>query len=69
VFRTNAAIADQLTCVFVDPGLLRLGEAEEGVRLFRDHYNIPLVHVDPPKLQRWRIEWGVGNSIVSYRFC
>jgi GMP synthase (glutamine-hydrolysing) len=42
----HAAIADQLTCVFVDHGLLRLGEAEEVVRLFRDHYNIPLVHVD-----------------------
>jgi GMP synthase (glutamine-hydrolysing) len=42
----HAAIADQLTCVFVDHGLLRLGEAEQVVRLFRDHYNIPLVHVD-----------------------
>jgi GMP synthase (glutamine-hydrolysing) len=41
----HEAIDDQLTCVFVDHGLLRAGEAEEVVGLFRDHYNIPLVHV------------------------
>ncbi|MGE0750089.1 MAG: glutamine-hydrolyzing GMP synthase [Variibacter sp.] len=41
----HEAIGEQLTCVFVDHGLLRLGEAEEVVRLFRGHYNIPLVHV------------------------
>jgi GMP synthase (glutamine-hydrolysing) len=42
----HEAIGDQLTCVFVDHGLMRLGEANEVVCLFRDHYNIPLVHVD-----------------------
>ena len=42
----HEAIGDQLTCVFVDTGLLRLGEAEQVVSLFRDHFNIPLVHVD-----------------------
>ena len=42
----HEAIGDQLTCVFVDTGLLRAGEAEEIVRLFRGHFNIPLVHVD-----------------------
>jgi GMP synthase (glutamine-hydrolysing) len=42
----HEAIADQLTCVFVDHGLLRMGEAEEVVALFRDSYNIPLVHVE-----------------------
>ena len=42
----HEAIGHQLTCVFVDHGLLREGEAAEVVRLFRDHYNIPLVHVD-----------------------
>src|SRR5207253_2836952 len=42
----HEAIGDQLTCVFVDHGLLRLGEAEQVVALFRDHYNIPLVHVE-----------------------
>ena len=38
--------AEQLTCVFVDHGLLRQGEAEQVVSLFRNSYNIPLVHVD-----------------------
>ncbi len=37
---------NQLTCVFVDHGLLREGEAEQVVSLFREHYHIPLVHVD-----------------------
>src|SRR6266853_5427782 len=40
----HEAIGDQLTCIFVDTGLLRLGEAEQVVRLFRGHYNIPLIH-------------------------
>ena len=42
----HEAIGERLTCVFVDHGLLRQGEAEEVVRLFRDHYNIPLHHVE-----------------------
>jgi GMP synthase (glutamine-hydrolysing) len=42
----HEAIGDQLTCVFVDHGLMREGEAQEVVSLFRGHYNIPLVHVD-----------------------
>ncbi|MGH6701998.1 MAG: glutamine-hydrolyzing GMP synthase [Bradyrhizobium sp.] len=42
----HEAIGDQLTCVFVDHGMLRLNEAETVVDLFRHHYNIPLVHVD-----------------------
>ena len=42
----HEAIGDQLTCVFVDHGLMRLGEAEQVVSLFRNHYNIPLVHKD-----------------------
>jgi GMP synthase (glutamine-hydrolysing) len=42
----HEAIGDQLACVIVDHGLLRQGEAEEVVRLFRGHYNIPLIHVD-----------------------
>src|SRR5499433_3613624 len=42
----HEAIGEQLTCVFVDHGLLRLGEAEKVVSLFKGHYNIPLVHVD-----------------------
>ncbi len=42
----HEAVGDQLTCVFVDHGLLRQGEAEDVVGLFRGHFNIPLVHVD-----------------------
>jgi GMP synthase (glutamine-hydrolysing) len=42
----HEAIGDQLTCVFVDHGLLRQGEAEEVVGLFRGHFNIPLGNVD-----------------------
>jgi GMP synthase (glutamine-hydrolysing) len=42
----HEAIGEQLTCVFVDHGLLRLAEAQKVVSLFRDSYNIPLVHVD-----------------------
>ena len=42
----HEAIGDQLTCVFVDHGLMRLGEAKQVVSLFRDHYHIPLVAVD-----------------------
>ncbi len=42
----HEAIGDQLTCVFVDTGLLRFGEAKEVVDLFRGHFNIPLIHSD-----------------------
>ncbi len=42
----HEAIGEQLTCVFVDHGLLRLGEAQKVVALFRDSYIIPLVHVN-----------------------
>jgi GMP synthase (glutamine-hydrolysing) len=42
----HEAIGEQLTCVFVDHGLLRAGEAEQVVDLFRNHYNIPLIHAD-----------------------
>ena len=37
----HEAIGDQLTCIFVDTGLMRAGEADEVVTLFRGHYNIP----------------------------
>jgi GMP synthase (glutamine-hydrolysing) len=46
----HEAIGDQLTCVFVDTGLMRAGEPEEVVSLFRDHYNIPLVHSEASDL-------------------
>ncbi|HUK10682.1 MAG TPA: glutamine-hydrolyzing GMP synthase, partial [Stellaceae bacterium] len=46
----HEAVGDQLTCIFVDTGLMREGEAEEVVGLFRGHYNIPLVHRDASAL-------------------
>jgi len=42
----HEAIGDQLTCIFVDHGLLRQGEAEEVERTFRERFNISLVHRD-----------------------
>jgi GMP synthase (glutamine-hydrolysing) len=42
----HEAIGDQLTCIFVDHGLMRLDEGRQVVDLFRGHFNIPLVHVD-----------------------
>ncbi|MCC6887846.1 MAG: glutamine-hydrolyzing GMP synthase, partial [Hyphomicrobiales bacterium] len=46
----HEAIGDALTCVFVDHGLLRLGEAEKVMALFRGYYNIPLIHVEAEEL-------------------
>lgn len=46
----HEAIGDQLTCVYVDNGLMRTGESEQVVSLFRDKYNIPLIHRDATDL-------------------
>ena len=46
----HEAVGEQLTCVFVDHGLLRAGEADQVVSLFRGAYNIPLVHVEAETL-------------------
>ncbi|MEM8633547.1 MAG: glutamine-hydrolyzing GMP synthase [Pseudomonadota bacterium] len=46
----HEAIGEQLTCVYVDHGLMRQGESEQVVGLFREHYNIPLIHVDASDL-------------------
>ncbi|WP_350333790.1 glutamine-hydrolyzing GMP synthase [Coralliovum pocilloporae] len=46
----HEAIGDQLTCIFVDHGLMRMNEADQVVSLFREHYNIPLVHVDASEM-------------------
>jgi GMP synthase (glutamine-hydrolysing) len=46
----HEAIGDQLTCIYVDHGLMRLNESEQVVTMFRDQFNIPLVHVDAAKL-------------------
>lgn len=46
----HEAIGDQLTCVFVDHGLLRLNEAEQVAQMFRDHYNLNLIHANESDL-------------------
>ena len=46
----HEAIGDQLTCVFVDTGLLREAEADQVVGLFRERFNITLVHRDAADL-------------------
>jgi GMP synthase (glutamine-hydrolysing) len=42
----HRAIGDQLTCVFVDHGMMRLDEGEQVVHTFRDHFHVNLIHVD-----------------------
>ncbi len=56
----HEAIGDQLTCVFVDHGLLRLGEAEQVVAMFRDNYNLNLIHADESELFLGKLE-GVSD--------
>jgi GMP synthase (glutamine-hydrolysing) len=46
----HEAIGDQLTCIFVDHGVLRAGEAAEVVKIFRDQFNIKLIHRDASDL-------------------
>jgi GMP synthase (glutamine-hydrolysing) len=70
----HEAIGEQLTCVFVDHGLLRAGEAEDVVRLFGGHYNIPLIHTDMAELFLGRLDGVsdpeqkrkiIGNSFIE----
>ncbi len=56
----HEAIGDQLTCVFVDTGMMRKNEAEEVVSMFRDNYKIKLVHRDAANLFIDRLE-GVSD--------
>ncbi|MEE8214229.1 MAG: glutamine-hydrolyzing GMP synthase [Alphaproteobacteria bacterium] len=56
----HQAIGDQLTGVFVDTGLLRAGEAEQVLTVFRGNYNIPLIHKDAAELFLGRLA-GVGD--------
>ena len=42
----NKAIGDQLTCVYVDTGMMRKGESEQVISLFKEHYDMNLIHVD-----------------------
>ncbi len=46
----HEAIGDQLTCIYVDHGLMRAGESEQVVQTFRDRFNIKLVHRDASEL-------------------
>jgi len=60
----HEAIGERLTCIFVDHGLMRKSEALEVVRMFRGHYNIPLVHVDASDLFVGSLE-GVSDPEVK----
>ncbi|TYR31935.1 glutamine-hydrolyzing GMP synthase [Mesorhizobium microcysteis] len=46
----HEAIGERLTCIFVDHGLMRKGEGEQVVSMYREHYNIPLVHVQAQEM-------------------
>ncbi len=46
----HEAIGDQLTCIYVDTGMMRAGESEQVVSLFKEHYHIPLIHEDASEL-------------------
>jgi len=56
----HEAIGDQLTCVFVDHGLLRLNEADEVVGMFRDHMNLSVIHAQEQELFLGELE-GVSD--------
>ncbi|ETX28286.1 glutamine-hydrolyzing GMP synthase [Roseivivax isoporae] len=56
----HEAVGDQLTCVFVDHGLLRLNEAEEVVGMFRDHMNLQVIHAEEQELFLSQLE-GVSD--------
>ena len=56
----HEAIGDQLTCVYVDHGLMRKGESEQVVGMFREHYNLPLIHADESDLFLGKLE-GVSD--------
>ncbi len=56
----HEAIGDQLVCMFVDTGLLRLNEATEVRERFEEHYKIPLVYIDASKLFMSRLR-GVSD--------
>ena len=59
----HEAVGDQLTCVFVDTGLLRAGEADEVVNIFRDRFNIRLVHRDARELFLAKLD-GVADPVA-----
>ena len=60
----HEAIGDQLTCIFVDHGVMRTGEAEQVIQTFRDRFNIKLVHRDASDLFLGQLE-GVTDPEVK----
>src|SRR5665213_3588889 len=56
----HEAVGEQLTCIFVDTGLMRAGESDEVVSLFRNHYNIPLIHAEAAEMFLGRLK-GVSD--------
>src|SRR3984957_12047144 len=58
----HEAIGEQLTCIFVDTGLMRTGESDEVVSLFRNHYNIPLIHAEAADLFLGKI---IGAAFIE----
>ena len=62
----HKAVGDQLTCVFVDHGLLRKDEARNVVEAFEDHFHVPLVHVDAADRFLSRLE-GVSDPETKRR--
>ncbi len=60
----HEAIGDQLTCIYVDTGMMRSNESAQVVELFRDHYNIPLIHEDVGDLFLGELE-GVADPEVK----
>ncbi|ASM72462.1 MULTISPECIES: glutamine-hydrolyzing GMP synthase [Roseobacteraceae] len=56
----HEAIGEQLTCVYVDHGLMRKNESEQVVGMFREHYNLPLIHADESELFLGKLE-GVSD--------
>ena len=52
----HKAIGTQLTCVFVDHGLLRLGETEQVMRTFSDHLGVKVIHVDASEVFLAKLE-------------
>jgi len=52
----HKAVGDQLTCVFVDHGMMRKNEADQVVAVFRDNFQVPLIHVDASDVFLERLE-------------
>jgi GMP synthase (glutamine-hydrolysing) len=50
------AIGDQLNCIFVDNGMLRKGEAQEVIRIFRGHFGVKLIHVEAQEIFLSRLQ-------------